>query len=151
MHVNIKQYQEYARIHHAKKLNRIIVLTPNEGLSRQHYEELKASNMDVAMFSKQGVGGLFQGKEVEIIDINKLADKDGDKTVAVEAFEGNNLVLVDEGHKGSSGDVWMGYRQKLTEEGFSLSIPLPLVKPFLQRVMPKTGRRCSTNMVRQHF
>lgn len=41
------------------------------------------------------------------------------KTVAVEAFEGNNLVLVDEGHKGSSGDVWMGYRQKLTEEGFS--------------------------------
>lgn len=119
MHVNIKQYQEYARIHHAKKLNRIIVLTPNEGLSRQHYEELKASNMDVAMFSKQGVGGLFQGKAVEIIDINKLADKDGDKTVAVEAFEGNNLVLVDEGHKGSSGDVWMGYRQKLTEEGFS--------------------------------
>ena len=119
MHVNIKQYQEYARIHHAKKLNRIIVLTPNEGLSRQHYEELKASNMDVAMFSKQGVGGLFQGKAVEIIDINKLADKDGDKTVAVEAFEGNNLVLVDEGYKGSSGDVWMGYRQKLTEEGFS--------------------------------
>lgn len=119
MHVNIKQYQEYARIHHAKKLNRIIVLTPNEGLSRQHYEELKASNMDVAMFSKQGVGGLFQGKAVEIIDINKLADKDGDKTVAVEAFEGKNLVLVDEGHKGSSGDVWMGYRQKLTEEGFS--------------------------------
>ena len=42
--------------------------------------------MDVAMFSKQGVGGLFQGKAVEIIDINKLADKDGDKTVAVEAF-----------------------------------------------------------------
>ena len=119
MHVNIKQYLYYAEHHHAKKLNRIIVLTPNEGLSRQHYEELKASNMDVTLFSKQGIGGLFQGKGVEIIDINKLADKDGDKTVAVEAFEGNNLVLVDEGHKGSSGDVWMGYRQKLTEEGFS--------------------------------
>jgi hypothetical protein len=25
----------------------------------------------------------------------------GDKTVAVEAFEGNNLVLVDEGHRGT--------------------------------------------------
>lgn len=119
MHVNIKQYLYYAELHHAQKINRIIVLTPNEGLSRQHYEELKASNMEVALFSKQGIGGLFQGKGVEIIDINKLADKDGDKTVAVEAFEGNNLVLVDEGHKGSSGDVWMGYRQKLTEEGFS--------------------------------
>lgn len=119
MHVNIKQYLYYAEHYHAKKLNRIIVLTPNEGLSRQHYEELKASNIQVEMFSKQGLGGMFQGKGVEIIDINKLADKDGDKTVAVESFEGNNLVLVDEGHKGSSGDVWMGYRQKLTEEGFS--------------------------------
>ncbi len=119
MHINIKQYLYYAKLHHAKKLNRIIVLTPNEGLSRQHYEELKASDMDVAMFSKQGIGGFFQGKGVEIIDINKLADKDGDKTVAVEAFEGNNLVLVDEGHKGASGDVWMNYRQRLTEEGFS--------------------------------
>ena len=119
MHINIKQYLYYSEHYHAKKLNRIIVLTPNEGLSRQHYEELKASDMDVALFSKQGIGGMFQGKGVEIIDINKLADKDGDKTVAVEAFEGNNLVLVDEGHKGSSGDVWMGYRQKLTEEGFS--------------------------------
>ena len=119
MHINIKQYLWYAEHHHAKKINRIIVLTPNEGLSRQHYEELQASNMDATLFSKYGRGGVFQGKQVEIIDINKLADKDGDKTVAVESFEGNNLVLVDEGHKGSSGDVWMGYRQKLTEEGFS--------------------------------
>ena len=119
MHVNIKQYLYYAQLHRAKKLNRIIVLTPNEGLSRQHYQELTASNFHTILFSKQGLGSMFQGTQVEIVDINKLADKDGDKTVAVEAFEGNNLVLVDEGHKGSSGDVWMGYRQRLTEEGFS--------------------------------
>lgn len=119
MHINIKQYLWYANFHHAKKINRIIVLTPNEGLSRQHYEELKSSDIVASLFSKQGIGSLYQDQQVEIIDINKLADKDGDKTVAVESFEGNNLVLVDEGHKGSSGDVWMGYRQKLTEEGFS--------------------------------
>ena len=119
MHINIKQYLYYAELHRAKKINRIIVLTPNEGLSQQHISELRASNMEASLFSKQGIGSMFQGKQVEVIDINKLADKDGDKTVAVENFEGNNLVLVDEGHKGSSGDVWMGYRQKLTEEGFS--------------------------------
>jgi hypothetical protein len=28
-------------------------------------------------------------------------------------------VLVDEGHKGSGGEVWKGYRNKLTQEGFS--------------------------------
>ena len=119
MHINIKQYLYYAELHHAKKINRIIVLTPNEGLSQQHLSEFHASHIEASLFSKQGIGSMFQGKAVEVIDINKLADKDGDKTVAVESFEGNNLVLVDEGHKGASGDVWMKYRQKLTEEGFS--------------------------------
>ena len=33
MHVNIKQYLYYANEHRAKKLNRILILTPNEGLS----------------------------------------------------------------------------------------------------------------------
>ena len=119
MHINIKQYQYYAEKHHAKKLNRILILTPNEGLSAQHLQELQLSNFSAELFSKHSSGGLFAGKNIEVIDINKLGDTDGDKTVAVESFEGNNLVLVDEGHKGSGGDVWKGYRNKLTQEGFS--------------------------------
>ena len=120
LHVNIKQYLYYAEKHHAKKLNRILILTPNEGLSNQHIQELKASGSYAELFNKNGQGGFFGGKEtVEVIDINKLADTDGDKTVAVESFEGNNLVLVDEGHRGTGGEVWKGYRNKLTEEGFS--------------------------------
>ena len=46
----------------------------------------------------------------------------GDKTVAVEAFEENNLVLVDEGHRGASGGAegtWMRFRNALCERGFS--------------------------------
>ena len=120
LHVNIKQYLYYAEKHHAKRLNRILILTPNEGLSNQHIQELKASGFYAELFNKNGQGGFFGGKEtVEVIDINKLADTDGDKTVAVESFEGNNLVLVDEGHRGTGGEVWKGYRNKLTEEGFS--------------------------------
>lgn len=120
LHVNIKQYLYYADKHNAKKLNRIIVLTPNEGLSTQHVQELQDSGFSANIFSKQGQGGLFSGQNtVEVIDINKLADTDGDKTVAVESFEGNNLVLVDEGHRGSGGEVWKGFRNKLTAEGFS--------------------------------
>ena len=120
LHVNIKQYLYYVEKHHAKKLNRILILTPNEGLSNQHIEELQASGFYAELFNKNGQGGFFGGKEtVEVIDINKLADTDGDKTVAVESFEGNNLVLVDEGHRGTGGEVWKGYRNKLTEEGFS--------------------------------
>lgn len=146
MHINIKQYLFYAELHHAKKINRIIVLTPNEGLSQQHISELNASNMEASLFSKQGIGSMFQGKQVEVIDINKLADKDGDKTVAVENFEGNNLVLVDEGHRGSSGDVWMNYRQKLTEEGFSFEYSAT----FGQAISAKTDAKRCKEMFNQY-
>jgi hypothetical protein len=59
---------------------------------------------------------------VEIIDIHKLREEMGEKTVAVDAFEGNNLVLVDEGHRGTSGaeiGAWMQKRKQLCENGFS--------------------------------
>ena len=120
LHVNIKQYLYYAEKHHAKKLNRILILTPNEGLSNQHIKELQASGFYAELFNKNSQGGFFGGKHtVEVIDVNKLAETDGDKTVAIDSFEGNNLVLVDEGHRGSGGEVWKGYRNKLTAEGFS--------------------------------
>ena len=56
-----------------------------------------------------------------IIDINKLGDVMGEKTVAVEAFEGNNLVLIDEGHRGTgtAAGAWMSRRESLTRGGFA--------------------------------
>ena len=135
MHINIKQYLHYAEKYHAKPLNRILILTPNEGLSSQHLQELYLSNFSAELFSKQGRGGVFTGKTIEVIDINKLADTDGDKTVAVESFEGNNLVLVDEGHKGSGGEVWKGYRNTLTQEGFSFEYSAT----FGQAIAAQTG------------
>lgn len=119
MHINIKQFLFYQQKYHAKKLNHIIVLTPNEGLSRQHLKGLQDSGFVAEIFSKQAQDHFFKGQTIEVIDVNKLALVDGDKTVAVESFEGNNLVLVDEGHRGSGGDVWKGYRNTLTREGFS--------------------------------
>lgn len=135
MHVNIKQYLHYAQKHNAKNLNRIMILTPNEGLSKQHVEELQKSNFGALLFSKQSRGDVFEGKTIDVIDINKLAEQDGDKTVAVDSFEGNNLVLVDEGHKGSGGEVWKGYRNKLTQKGFSFEYSAT----FGQAIAAQTG------------
>ena len=67
-------------------------------------------------------GAITDNKAVEIIDIHKLADDMGDKTVAVDAFEDGNLVLVDEGHRGASGGEtgkWLKRRDQLCEKGFS--------------------------------
>jgi len=122
MHANILQYQHYLnKYRRRRELNRIILLTPNEGLSRQHLLEFQAAGIEAELFDKNG-RGLFAGQAVEIIDINKLRDEMGDKTVAIGAFENNNLVLIDEGHRGaSSGETgtWMRFRNALCEHGFS--------------------------------
>jgi hypothetical protein len=122
MHANILQFQHHLSVHGRRNdLNRIILLTPNEGLSQQHLREFTAAGIDAELFSKEG-RGLFAGQAVEILEVTRLRDETGDKTVAVDAFESNNLVLVDEGHRGASGGgdgAWMRFRNALCERGFS--------------------------------
>ena len=122
MHANILQYQFYLDKHgRRRELNRIILLTPNEGLSEQHLREFEAAGLPAELFQKDGTG-LFVGQRIEILDIHKLKDEMGDKTIAIDAFEGNNLVLIDEGHRGASAGeegAWMRFRNALCEKGFS--------------------------------
>ncbi len=120
LHVNILQYLHYFQSGNQSFYpDKIILLTPNEGLSRQHLEELDLSGFHFfQLFDKNK--NAFRGT-VEVIDINKLGDEMGDKTVAVEAFEGNNLVLVDEGHRGTgtAAGAWMSRREALCRGGFA--------------------------------
>jgi hypothetical protein len=122
MHVNVLQYLYYLEKHgRRRELNRMLLLTPNEGLSQQHLREFKTAGIDAELFTKDA-RGLFAGQAIEILDIHKLKEEMGDKTVAIEAFEGNNLVLVDEGHRGATGGeegAWMDARKRLCESGFS--------------------------------
>ena len=122
MHANILQYRHaLARHGRHRELNRILLLTPNEGLSQQHLREFEAAGIAAELFNKDG-RGLFSGQAVEIIEVTRLRDEMGDRTIAIDAFEGNNLVLVDEGHRGASGGeegAWMRARNALCEKGFS--------------------------------
>jgi hypothetical protein len=120
LHVNIRQYLHYFQKGRNIFPDKIILLTPNEGLSRQHLDELSLSRFSFARFFDKNKQKGFPGT-IEIIDINKLADEMGDKTVAVEAFEGNNLVLVDEGHRGTgtAAGAWMNRREALVRGGFA--------------------------------
>jgi len=119
MHCNILQFKYYLNKHgKTRDFNRTILLTPNEGLSLQHKDEMDVSSIDADLFVKDG-GSLFTQASAQIIDIHKLKEKSGEKTVAVESFESNNLVLVDEGHRGASGVDWMAKRNQLCETGFS--------------------------------
>ncbi len=116
MHAHILQYRHYLA-DSGGRLNNVVLLTPNEQMSMQHEKELRASGLSARLFSAEAGADLFP--HVEIIDLNKLAEKKGVKRIAVGDFGDNNLVLVDEGHLGASGKVWRERRKELSRGGFT--------------------------------
>jgi len=139
LHVNIKQYLHYAGT--SRRPARIILLTPNEGLSIQHLAELRISGFTAEMLSDDNAL-LSRGAQVGVIDAVKLISADstkskGEKSMFAESFEGENLVLVDEGHNGSTAEN--GERRKVREQlcrdGFSFEYSAT----FGQAVAKKQG------------
>ena len=116
MHGHILQYRRLARAA-GEPLNNVILVTPNEQMSAQHEHELLSSNLPARLFLSEAGADLLA--PVEIIDLNKLAEKKGVKRVAVSDFGENNLVLVDEGHLGASGKAWRERRAELARGGFT--------------------------------
>ena len=116
MHAHVLQFRHYLQ-RSGGQLNNIVLLTPNEQMSLQHRRELQASGLPARLFSADAAADLYS--PIEIIDLNKLAEKKGVKRVAVQDFGDNNLVLVDEGHLGASGKVWRERRQELSRGGFT--------------------------------
>lgn len=118
MHLNYHQFLHYNR----QPIDNILLITPNEGLSEQHLRELEASGIPAWHLSPNG-GGLWSGAKdgVQVIEITKLVEEkdDGGVRIPVEAFEGRNLIFVDEGHKGTGGEAWRKYREALGKNGFT--------------------------------
>lgn len=120
LHFNLLQYRHYF----PGPLNNILLITPNAGLSEQHLAEARASGLHAERFDPERPGLLPGRDALQVIEITKLVEdkKGGGVTVPVARFlrEGvPNLIFVDEGHKGSGGEVWKGYRDQLGATGFT--------------------------------
>ncbi|WP_423928027.1 DEAD/DEAH box helicase family protein [Candidatus Palauibacter sp.] len=119
MHLNYLQFLHYGG---AEGLDNIILITPNEGLSAQHMEEMTTSGIPSA---RLGEAGLLAGGRctVRVTEITKLVDKRRGKgtgvSIEVEAFGDRNLVFVDEGHRGASGEAWRAVRDAVAARGFT--------------------------------
>lgn len=114
MHCNYWQITKYF-----KEWENIILITPNEGLSRQHYESCLESGIPAKLYSGSEESLKTKEGEILILEITKLAKgKEGEGvSVDVDYFsESKNLVFIDEGHKGQKSEerAWKNLREHLT-------------------------------------
>ncbi len=118
MHINYWQILKYL----GNIWDNIILITPNEGLSRQHYEELNWSGIPAKLYDGNPDNLKTKDGEVLVIDIHKLTEeKKGEgKSVDISYFDGKNLVFIDEGHKGQKSDEqkWKKLREEIGKKGF---------------------------------
>jgi superfamily II DNA or RNA helicase len=119
MHINYLQFLRYKPF----EPDNILLITPNEGLSKQHYEEMQKSGIPCRLYSESGSSSGQREHEVLIIEITKLAEntRGRGRSIHISAFEGKNLIFVDEGHKGKRSEEkkWAKLRDKLIEKGFA--------------------------------
>jgi hypothetical protein len=161
MHVNIWQvlhYLQHGRYPEtllpgkaqSRRFDNIILITPNEGLSAQHLAELRESGLEAALFIEDphGYGGLF-GPKVKVIEIHKLAEEPSREGISVVLDEigGDNLVIVDEGHKGtgSEAQTWKRRQKYLSEGGFLLEYSAT----FAQAIAA-AGKRAQRQLLREY-
>ena len=117
-HINYYQFFKYKLFNP----DNIIFITPNKGLSKQHFEELQKSGIPAKLYSGTLNNEFKNENEVLVIEITKFVEekKGGGLRLPVDVFEGKNLVFVDEGHKGrkSEEQTWAKLRDKISENGF---------------------------------
>ena len=124
MHLNYHQFLRYK----GGAPDNVLLITPNEGLTEQHLAELAESGIVAARFdlNKSDLFSSARGA-VQVTEITKLVlEKKGEgESVPVDAFDGDNLVFVDEGHKGTRVEgrdgvrTWRAVRDALGETGFT--------------------------------
>ena len=118
MHINYWQILKYSK----NDWDNIILITPNEGLSKQHYEELKLSGIPCKLYDGNIDNLKTKDEEVLIIDIHKLTKEKKGEGVSVDIsyFDGKNLVFIDEGHKGQKSEEqkWKKLREEIGKNGF---------------------------------
>lgn len=128
MHCNVLQFQHYAkRFAQLDDYSQVILISPNERLSEQHLIELSNSGFNPNRLAQSVQQSLTSGDspfvDIKLTEITKLSDTQGDKVMDVASFGDQNLLLVDEGHRGlgtaDSETGWLASRRQLAGNGFT--------------------------------
>ncbi len=95
LHLNYYQFLHYNGTGESparRPLDNILLITPNEGLTEQHLNELALSGIPARRFDLNQSNLLRVPNEVQVLEITKLVEqkRGGGVSVPVEAFEGRN-------------------------------------------------------------
>ena len=155
MHVNFLQFRHYADASRFKDdLTRTVLLTPNEGLSKQHYLEMDASGIRAERLSTDSGDPslqLRQGlRQIDYTEITKLSDEDGPSLIAVRNLGDKNLLLVDEAHRGMGSKEetgWFRSREKLVEKGFVIEYSATFKEAITAAKRPEINAAYTKNIL----
>lgn len=149
MHINYWQILKYSK----NNWDNILLITPNEGLSKQHYEELRLSGIPCKLYDGNIDNLKTRDEEILVIDIHKLTKERKGEGVSVDIsyFDGKNLVFIDEGHKGAGGESetgWKKIREETAKDGFifEYSATFGQIIEFTKSGQPKVGKSNQTNL-----
>ncbi|MDP3396868.1 MAG: DEAD/DEAH box helicase family protein [Methanoregula sp.] len=122
--INYLQFLHYNKGAYRIHIKNIVLVTPTSMLTDQHLDELKQSGIPAERYRKNR-GSLTTESDptiIQVLEITKLTGgKAADKgeRVDTEDLGSRNLVLIDEGHKGSSGEEWRKNREDIAKNGFA--------------------------------
>ncbi len=135
MHAHLRQMQHYLR-HGARPdallssnagapaFDNILLITPGEGLTQQHLDEFTESHIPAVHLGEALNDPYRYADHVKVIEIHKLVEQaSGDGvSIPLEEIGDRNLVLVDEGHKGtgSEAQAWKNRQRAVSSGGFLL-------------------------------
>lgn len=162
MHVNILQVLHYLQhgLHpeailpgkpQERRFSNILLITPTEVLSTQHIAELRKSGLNAVLFIENPHGSSnILGPTVKVIEIQKLVDEPSKEgvSVVIDEIENGNLVIVDEGHKGtgSEAQTWKNRQKRLSEGGFLLEYSAT----FAQAIAAANSQRAQKQLLKEY-
>lgn len=108
----------------APAFDNILLITPGPGLSAQHLREFVESQVPAVHLNEALNDPYRYADHVKVVEIHKLVEQaSGDGlSISLEELGTRNLVLVDEGHKGtgSEAQTWKNRQRAVSAEGILL-------------------------------
>lgn len=108
----------------ARRFDHLLLVTPGEELSRQHLKELALSGIPAIPLLEARRDWSRYADHVKVVEIHKVVERASGDGVSVELDQlgDRNLVLVDEGHKGTGSEArtWKDRQKRLSGRGLLL-------------------------------